>query len=607
MKTHTLLIAVLFASACAADAQTADPGEISMYRGGPAHAGVYPRAGRHLAGLQWTVRAGGDISGSIAVVGAVAYVGSGDGALLALDLETGRERWRANVGSPIHSTPAVGGGFVFVAGRDGRISAFDSRTGEPRWTFETGVELPLAWGHESGDIYISSPALVDGRIYVGAGDGGVHALEAASGRQLWRASTGGRVRSSPAVAGDMVYVGSMDGVVHALRAETGEVAWTYRTLGAGLNSGDFGFDRRTIQSSPAVVDGVVYVGARDGFLYALDAATGELRWSVDHNISWVITSPAVADGVVYAGSSDALFVQALDAQTGTELWRTTIGAPVWSSPIVSGDQLIFGESGGRVLAVDRANGTIEWAFRTPAQVFSAPVIADSLVLAASIDGRVYALRTTDGPPVQRAMFFDTAFARTAWHTEAANIARYLGNRGYDTLDAPRLADFMQARISDGAPSVVVFAIDHLPPSLQHEGREGGLLRAYLEAGGKVVWPGIPPALWPRDPVTGAPATPMNEIAWPTTTELLGVDHDRAIFGQRGTRATAAGRRWGLADPYRTAWGVDTAGVTEVLGLDEFGLAGAWVRSWGGPAGTGFVRLDSGDLLSIYHFAEYRPR
>jgi hypothetical protein len=275
---------------------------------------------------------------------------------------------------------------------------------------------------------------------------------------------------------------------------------------------------------------------------------------------------------------------------------------------VSGDQLIFGESGGRIIAADRATGAIHWAFRAPASVFAPPVIADSLVLASSIDGHIYALRTTDGPPVRRAVFFDSTLVRTTWHADPAPIARYFENRGYASLDARALASFMQERIADGQPSVIVFAIDHVPSSLSPDAsRPGSLLRAYLDAGGKVVWPGIPPVLWPRDPLTGAPATAMTEIGWRVTTELLGVDHDAAIFGARGTRATEAGARWGLADHARTAWGVDPAGVTTVLGLDEVGLAGEWVKTYGGPEGTGFVRLEAGDNLSIYHAAEYRPR
>jgi outer membrane protein assembly factor BamB len=74
-------------------------------------------------------------------------------------------------------------------------------------------------------------------------------------------------------------------------------------------------------SSPAVSTGTVYIGARDGFLYALRADSGKLVWKFDHEISWVISSPAVQDSMVYAGTSDGLFVQAVDTRTGLERWR----------------------------------------------------------------------------------------------------------------------------------------------------------------------------------------------------------------------------------------------------------------------------------------------
>ena len=64
-------------------------------------------------------------------------------------------------------------------------------------------------------------------------------------------------------------------------------------------------------SSPAVVDGVVYVGSNDDYVYALDARSGELRWRYETGGD-VDSSPAVVDGVVYVGSEDD-YVYALDA------------------------------------------------------------------------------------------------------------------------------------------------------------------------------------------------------------------------------------------------------------------------------------------------------
>src|SRR4030095_13796785 len=96
-------------------------------------------------------------------------------------------------------------------------------------------------------------------------------VDAASGKQKWQAQTGGRVRSSPAVDASRVYVGSADGRVYAFDRATGATKWKFETEGVKLESGKFGFDRRTVQSSPAVSNGTVFVGARDGWIYAMHA------------------------------------------------------------------------------------------------------------------------------------------------------------------------------------------------------------------------------------------------------------------------------------------------------------------------------------------------
>lgn len=114
--------------------------------------------------------------------------------------------------------------------------------------------------------------------------------------------TDGRVRGSPAVDGSTVFVGSFDGRIYALDAVTGKVRRHYDTDGVTLNSGDYGFDRRSIQSSPVVANGTVFVGARDGFIYALAASDAKLRWRYDHKISRINASSAVVDGTLYAGT-----------------------------------------------------------------------------------------------------------------------------------------------------------------------------------------------------------------------------------------------------------------------------------------------------------------
>jgi hypothetical protein len=131
------------------------------------------------------------------------------------------------------------------------------------------------------------------------------------------------------------------------------------------------------------------------------------------------------------------------------------------------------------------------------------------------------------------------------------------------------------------------------------------LRRYLEAGGKIVWPGKPPLIFPMDLASGKYPS-MTAMNWSAPNELIGVPHDAALFDMRGARATPDGLRFGLPTRWRDSWSVAPSGVTSVLGLDEWGLAAAWIKRYGGPPGTGFVRIPGDDPMTIYLAAESSP-
>ena len=352
---------------------------------------------------------------------------------------------------------------------------------------------------------------------------------------------------------------------------------------------------------------------RDGFLYAVDAATGKQAWRVDHQMSWVNTSPAFADGVVYAGSSDERFLQAVDARTGRELWRLATQRPVWSSPAVAGDMVYVGDGSGTVYAVDRASGRERWRHQAGRRIFSSPVIADGVLYVGNDDGGVYAIRGSD-TPMLRAVFWDTTLVRASRVVTHRELRDYLAERGYEVLDSRALARFLTARVQDRSPSVVVFSMDHLPATVAPVAADTVLFRRYLDAGGKVVWPGIPPLIWPRDPATGD-SPEYIRIDRSGAARLLGVDHARSNFDNYGAVVTDAGLRWGLSGWWDSNWGVDPAGVTETLAMDDNGLASSWVRSYGGAPGTGFVRVYGGNwsaggptasFAAVQAVAEYRP-
>src|SRR5215467_15406216 len=93
-----------------------------------------------------------------------------------------------------------------------------------------------AWQHRFSFPAQSSPAIVDGTVYVGESDNSVYALRAATCKIVWKRRTRYYVTSSPALAHGSVYVGSDDGRFYALNAATGRVRWTYNTQAENVSS-----------------------------------------------------------------------------------------------------------------------------------------------------------------------------------------------------------------------------------------------------------------------------------------------------------------------------------------------------------------------------------
>jgi outer membrane protein assembly factor BamB len=576
-----------------------------MFRGDARHSGDFGDQGvDRLGGVRWQFRTNGTVRSSPAVLGDWLYVGSSDGHLYALDRDTGALRWMANLASAVNSSPAVAAGLVVVGSRDGTFHALDARSGSERWRFETGELVPWEWGFEGWDAYTSSPVVVDSVVLFGSGDGVLYALALSSGRERWRFPTGGRIRSSPAAADGLVIVGSADGRVYAVELASGQERWRYDPEGVSLVSADFGFDRKSIISSPALVDGTVYVGSRDGHMYAIDQATGEFKWRADHRVSWAMSSPAVVGDVLYSGTSDGAFVHALDVASGDELWSFVTDGYTWSSPAVAGDGLYIGDGSGYLWALDRETGEVHWSYRARGGVLSSPAVVDGMVYFGSDDGSVYALHG-EGQYPHLAVFWDSGLRELTAHASHDVVRAYFEEHGYAVLNAESLQEFLIDRIDDGEPSAVVFAMDHVPSTVASEPTDTALFRRYLDGGGKVVWLGLPPMLFTRDPVTGR-VTALNRQAGAS---LLGVDYAGMNFDSYGATATELGAQWGAPKWWLSSYAIDPSDDLLALGLDENGRFAAWIKSYGGPPGTGLVslstaRLSLDALPGIRAMAEY---
>jgi outer membrane protein assembly factor BamB len=304
--------------------------------------------------VEWTFRAHHLLEFPPAVAYGRVYVANNPGTLFAISAKTGRLGWRFASGRCTAAAPAVASGLVYEAflnkppcnrkpgapGIDGEIVALEARRGMVRWRHRIGPSE-------------SSPLVADGRVYVGDWNGWVYALDAKSGREVWRFRTRGEVKGALALSGRRLYIGSYDHHLYALSARTGRLLWS------GSAQERFG-GLGTFYSTPAAAYGRVYIGSTDGKVYSFGATTGELRWSQSTG-GYVYGSPAVWQRRILIGSYSGRFYS-LDAATGDVQWEFRANGPISGSATVLGNVVYFSTLKGRTYGLDPRTGRELWSF-----------------------------------------------------------------------------------------------------------------------------------------------------------------------------------------------------------------------------------------------------
>lgn len=262
----------------------------------------------------------------------------------------------------------------------------------------------LAWKFKTAGRVISTPLVVGDVVYVGSTDGSLYAINRADGTQRWKFDTKGAIASSPAYSQGFVYIASNDGIVYAVLAETGQSKWTFATKGErrftapGIHGALPRSERMpdpfdVFTSSPAIANGMLFIGSGDQNVYALDAHTGALRWTFNTG-DVVHASPAVSNGVVVIGSWDRN-VYALDAQTGRERWRYTTGNDtviynqigIASSAAISNGIVFVGGRDGKFHTVDFATGKAKWVHNNNGGwTIASPAVRNGIVYFPTSDG-----------------------------------------------------------------------------------------------------------------------------------------------------------------------------------------------------------------------------
>ncbi|TWD83160.1 outer membrane protein assembly factor BamB [Kribbella amoyensis] len=374
----------------------------SQHHGDASHGGVAQDAIAAGQRLAWSYRTKGTfLTGSPAIAGGVVYAGTrdenGDGnsAVHAVNLATGKKLWSYSVPSSVHGSVAVADGLVYVPTLRGTLFAVDAKTGRLKWRHDPET-APAGSNQRTYGYY--GVTVADGKVlfpfqtrFGEAAAGLLLALDAKTGQRVWASPMAGNTMSdgTPAVADGRVYVGNQDGsVVIAYDLKTGQKLWTGSDTLGGWQDG-----------VPSAADGKVYIGSNNGIV-ARDGATGAVLWSYTSAHPSLASSGATPSAAAIKGNTVYMSfpsgaVTALDANTGAVIWDQLLPGSQYrggsfTSPAVSGNTLFVGANSGGFSALDLRTGQPLWSQNIGTWVSAGPAVSGNTVVAGAFDGNLYA-------------------------------------------------------------------------------------------------------------------------------------------------------------------------------------------------------------------------
>ncbi|MFF4017829.1 PQQ-binding-like beta-propeller repeat protein [Streptomyces sp. NPDC001843] len=329
---------------------------------------------------------------------------------------SGWRPWRFRMSNDVWGTPAVDGDLVYVTSFE--VHALDVATGRRRFkTRDVAWSMAVADGRihasdgptlfaldcrEGTDLWrLSTDAWVysleadRGTVLTGTRGGGVQAWDASNGQKLWEI-TGCQTDFESPEAGPALHDGTafiwQDARLRALDARTGEERWSY-PIGDAATCG--GVPVRLTHAP----DGHVYVCAGTRVL-AVDVATGMVRWHFEAPAAFLspptfAPGPAVTGGGIYL--ADYLgTVYALDATDGRDRWRIATESRASIEPVLVAAGHVHVGSGKGLYTLDAVTGTPKWRFQAGGDVVGAPAVAEGRIHFGSTDHLLYTLKADDG-------------------------------------------------------------------------------------------------------------------------------------------------------------------------------------------------------------------
>lgn len=382
----------ILASGPASRSATTSPVNVTLgaipwptFRGGAGMTGFAEGSLADHLTLKWSVRTGGSIKSSAVIGHGLAYIGSDDQCLYAIELKSGSVAWIYQAGGGIQAPPMLIDDVVVFGARDGVVYCVSAKDGSLRWKFKTGGEIMGSANWLNG--------IRDDQIVIGSYDHNLYCLDLKTGQKVWNLKTDSYVHCSAAVE-EWVVTGGCDGFVRIISPDDGLEARKARPGSPQTATAPADQDGGYIAGSLAIRQGKVFGGSFDGKMFCIDVTSGSPVWSVEAE-GPIYASPAVdSRHVIFAGRDR--IVRCMN-HSGMLLWQFQTRRAVDSSPVIAGDKVVFGSDDGRLYMIGLGNGQLLWSYDIGQAISSSPAVAGGVIVVGCEDGMVYSFGPEGAP------------------------------------------------------------------------------------------------------------------------------------------------------------------------------------------------------------------
>jgi len=222
--------------------------------------------------------------------------------------------------------------------------------------------------------------------------------ESLPGTVLWKLDIGSAIWTPVKHNEGILYFGADNGVLYALNSESKRLIWEFKTDGL-------------IRSGIEIVKGEIWFASDDGFLYSINSKTGKLIWKFDlenlnlsrrlpaveapYEYDYLHSSPVYNNGLIYIGGLNGK-LYALDSKTGKQRWFFQSQAKIRSTPVIHGRHVYFGSWDGKFYCLDSSTGQKVWQFDSEGIIQDSPAIGGGQVFFGSRSTKFVALDEKTG-------------------------------------------------------------------------------------------------------------------------------------------------------------------------------------------------------------------